>query len=56
MIACFLLNCLIEVAGAAGLEPTRAGVKVPCLTSLATPQQSGRDDNNISTIARSIHI
>jgi hypothetical protein len=26
------------MAGAAGLEPTHAGVKVPCLTNLATPQ------------------
>ncbi len=27
------------MAGAAGLEPTHAGVKVPCLTDLATPQR-----------------
>lgn len=27
------------LAGAAGLEPTNAGVKVPCLTNLATPQR-----------------
>ena len=27
-----------KMAGAAGLEPTHAGVKVPCLTDLATPQ------------------
>ena len=27
-----------SLAGAAGLEPTHAGVKVPCLTDLATPQ------------------
>ena|GEM_PF-3015433 len=26
------------MARAAGLEPTNAGVRVPCLTSLATPQ------------------
>ena len=26
------------VAGAAGLEPTNDGVKVRCLTALATPQ------------------
>ena len=29
------------MAGAAGLEPTHAGVKVPCLTDLATPQKVG---------------
>jgi hypothetical protein len=28
-----------KMAGAGGLEPTDAGVKVPCLTNLATPQR-----------------
>ena len=35
------------MAGAAGLEPTHAGVKVPCLTSLATPQRVS-DENNMA--------
>src|SRR5690606_17904877 len=26
------------MAGAEGLEPSNAGIKIPCLTSLATPQ------------------
>lgn len=29
----------MNLAGAAGLEPTHEGVKVPCLTDLATPQR-----------------
>ena len=29
------------MAGAAGLEPTHDGVKVRCLTNLATPHRSG---------------
>ncbi len=34
------LRCPKKVAGEAGLEPARAGSKVPCLTNLATPQFS----------------
>ncbi len=33
-----------ELAGAEGLEPSRAGIKSPCLTILATPLLTGSEN------------
>ncbi|MBP2625659.1 MAG: hypothetical protein H6Q68_370 [Firmicutes bacterium] len=37
------------MAGAAGLEPTHTGVKVPCLTNLAMPLEDNGRSGRIRT-------
>lgn len=39
--SCLHLNQTLIMAGVAGFGPTNAGVKVPCLNHLATPQYTG---------------
>ena len=43
---------ICNMAGAAGLEPTHAGVKVPCLTDLATPLYPGGLYKGFSAVNR----
>ena len=35
-----LTRCFNHLAGVAGLEPTHAGFRIPCLTNLAIPQSA----------------
>ena len=45
----YQLSYWVILVGAAGFEPTHAGVKVPCLTGLATPQNEILNCHNLES-------
>ena len=46
VFSCLHLNQTLIMAGVAGFGPTRAGVKVPCLTAWLYPNKGGRWGSN----------
>ena len=45
-----------KLAGTAGLEPANAGIKIPCLTNLATSQRSRERHSSLTATFTAIQL